>query len=1471
MAATDQTYRPQRTLDVVFGVSCLLMLVSIVWMFWDDYNRPFKQEIRHFRDVEEAVAERKALTEVPAADKIKQAEEDVRGAKEELAAKQSSLDDAKSRLNAELPIRVKAEADYQSVKADYDSAVSKYHIAVEEQGVNSSEANRMDKEVKRLKEKLDQRLAAYEVSKAREDKARKDQTELEKPLTEALDRLKKLNSDFDRFAKNAALKRWKTGDWVRALPVLDAFASPERIEQYTLNELPIDYSFKYVTRFDRCTTCHQGIARASYDKQTLRDLAQAPADLDTKLKDAMALIQQRKQLLEGTDEKLDYDPSELRTTKVNLSERQVSEYCAHPRLDLFVEANSPHPAEKFGCTICHGGQGSGTEFNLASHTPNNAQQKEDWTKKEGWESNHFWDYPMLPKRFVESSCLKCHHMVTDLLPNGNLTEKREDKFVDSPGAKVLRGYNLIREFGCFGCHEIAGNKGGREVGPDLRLEPSPPLEVMTASERLKMMADPANPPGTMRKVGPSLRRIVEKTNPEWTRKWLHGPRDFRPDTRMPHFYGLANNTPDVLPDAQKKFPDAEMHAIVHYLFQESNAYLQGKDLFYQTALARKAELEDKKKSNLISEVESKELEEVIRRLELAKRPTPIKSVLTAGDGKIVSLPPAPKDDKDRQKQIKEGRQLFTEKGCLACHSHQGTMKEFEDLPAVDTKADFGPNLSRLAAKIVPAAEKGDEDAKRRWLVQWIINPNIHFPRTRMPITHLNAEEAAAIAAWLLSQDAGWDAPDVSAPDTATLESMARTYLAKILPGHELDRRLQARGYSAEEIKDLAPDADERHLAQERGDESWDDKLKWYVGKKAIGQLGCFGCHDIPGFELAKPIGTPLNDWGKKDPERLAFEDIVAYVQKHHYKVDAPDDKGQPEADKTPYETFFWDALEHHTRDGFLNQKLREPRSYDYARLRAWDERLRMPQFKFARHNAPPEGESKEESDRQQMWQEADAREAVMTFVLGLLAEPIPLKYVYDPQGDRLAVAKGRKVLDKFNCAGCHQLHAGEYEFNPTMPTKDPDGNDTSVLQELESQYKRIIESDGYKGDDFKLDDPEFAHHNAWVGLGQARPDVLKVHGLFNQVKDTDIQLRLTEALRFNDSNKRALDIPAAETLSLPQMALVGRRDVEGGVLTNALVPYLVARKAKDLDTPGNARSGLPPPLLREGERAQPGWLFQFLRNPFKIRPPTILRMPRFNMSDDEAMALVNYFAATDRLSNPAAGLQYPYLTVPERDDGYLTVRNQEYVARLGKDKLAERTKELLPVWERLLKDRIDDLEEQLKVADKAVAAAKDADKAEATKRRDALKAELTQRQDEAKAKDKEGPFIKKLREQWQDKEVYSTDAYRLLANYSLCLNCHQVGSLDPKLPIGPALTLAQDRLRPEFTRLWIASPQRLLIYADANHPMPQPFERGVIKYPEFTGTALEKATALRDILMNYPGVAAEPANRAYRPSAEGVK
>src|SRR5262249_58845092 len=114
--------------------------------------------------------------------------------------------------------------------------------------------------------------------------------EAEKELAKAQDEEKRVAGEFDRLAKNAAQKSWKLGDWVRKLPVIDGFASPVRIQQTVLEELPIDYAFKRVPRFDRCTTCHLGIDRANFAADVLAGLGTVDEGTDKKLAGAKEML-----------------------------------------------------------------------------------------------------------------------------------------------------------------------------------------------------------------------------------------------------------------------------------------------------------------------------------------------------------------------------------------------------------------------------------------------------------------------------------------------------------------------------------------------------------------------------------------------------------------------------------------------------------------------------------------------------------------------------------------------------------------------------------------------------------------------------------------------------------------------------------------------------------------------------------------------------------------------------------------------------------------------------------------------------------------------------------------------------------------------------------------------------------------------------------------------------------------------------
>src|SRR5262249_52474241 len=202
------------------------------------------------------------------------------------------------------PLMVQAETDYQMIKAQFDSAISFFNIAVERHGPDSPEAQRYRREVANLEGQVKAKQDAYDEATEAFKQAQRRQEEVKASLTQALDKLKKLNTDFDRVAKSAAQKRWGLGDAFRRLPVIDAFASPYKIHQPTLEGLPTDSSSKYVPRFDRCTTCHLGIDRPGYDKPTLAALAEVPEDLQDRLGRARELIRSRIQTLQEANRKL---------------------------------------------------------------------------------------------------------------------------------------------------------------------------------------------------------------------------------------------------------------------------------------------------------------------------------------------------------------------------------------------------------------------------------------------------------------------------------------------------------------------------------------------------------------------------------------------------------------------------------------------------------------------------------------------------------------------------------------------------------------------------------------------------------------------------------------------------------------------------------------------------------------------------------------------------------------------------------------------------------------------------------------------------------------------------------------------------------------------------------------------------------------------------------------------------------------
>ncbi len=184
----------------------------------------------------------------------------------------------------------------------------------------------------------------------------------------------------------------------------------------------------------------------------------------------------------------------------------------HPNLDLYLSASSPHPFEGFGCTSCHSGLDRAVDFNTAGHSPRDDKQREEWKRKYHWDVQEFLETPMFPMQQIEAGCYKCHNGTNEV-----------------PKAAALdTGRDLIRIYGCFGCHKIPGYE-------------------------------------TIRKVGPDLSTVSGKVTKDWVRKWLANPKDFKSEARMPTFWWNSNNSG---PDFDKRNV-AEINAISDYLFSKS--------------------------------------------------------------------------------------------------------------------------------------------------------------------------------------------------------------------------------------------------------------------------------------------------------------------------------------------------------------------------------------------------------------------------------------------------------------------------------------------------------------------------------------------------------------------------------------------------------------------------------------------------------------------------------------------------------------------------------------------------------------------------------------------------------------------------------------------------------------------------------------------------------------------------------------
>ncbi len=559
---------------------------------------------------------------------------------------------------------------------------------------------------------------------------------------------------------------------------------------------------------------------------------------------------------------------------------------AHPHLALMVGADSKHPMEKTGCTVCHAGVGRRLDFARAAHSPGSEEERNAWKAAHGWAWQEYVDFPMLPMDYVQGQCLKCHMTGLPYAPKPELLvqppvkENPTDEVAKRPTApnpkkttaevdgawhpSVLEaGLDRVREYGCQGCHVIKGLAVTPGFAP-----------VGWGKEYVGVPGDVARPPrGALTsegrpKVAPPLTHLADKTTPEWTVRWLSSPNRYRPDTRMPSFWRQAqrNDHFELVLGPDGKPVDVP-------LVQEPTARDLAQMDVEQVAIVKALFAKSKSRAQEYKDV-------------------------PAGDPKL-------------------GAELFYGQGnCFACHVGPGrfgadgqrvpdSLERFltatGDLPA-------GPRLTALGSKVNP-----------KWLYAWLADPRHYNIVTRMPYNRFKDQLAADgktvvrsadqrradLVAYLLSfKDEAFDAMrnpgaagEWSPLHDELLDSFWMEWMGKRDP--------------KDPTKGITVEAARAYL----GGLPLEQKLV-DVGDHLLAFRGCFGCHDVAGLEDRQPVGKELTEEGSQDLHRFDFGIL------DHHEVE-------------------------HNRWSWIEAKLREPRLFDKGRFKpSWTDKLRMPKFNF---------------------------------------------------------------------------------------------------------------------------------------------------------------------------------------------------------------------------------------------------------------------------------------------------------------------------------------------------------------------------------------------------------------------------------------------------------------------------------------------------------------------------------------------
>ncbi|PIQ95848.1 MAG: cytochrome C [Nitrospinae bacterium CG11_big_fil_rev_8_21_14_0_20_56_8] len=326
--------------------------------------------------------------------------------------------------------------------------------------------------------------------------------------------------------------------------------------------------------------------------------------------------------------------------------------------------------------------------------------------------------------------------------------------------------------------------------------------------------------------------------------------------------------------------------------------------------------------------------------------------------------------------LSKGKQLFQKLGCHGCHLADGFTEE----------AKVGPRLTRIGSKV-----------NGSWLFRWVKKPRDYLPQTRMPDFSLSDRDAMAVSAYLLSSsEKNFELPEkytggdpeegqtlfesvgclachqvngkgeVFGPDLTHVGKKVNadwlvSWLSKPkLYNHQsIMPELRLSLEDANNIASFLLQFDKPAIDPAIETALQDPKLVG-EGEWVVRRRGCFACHDINGMENEGRIAPELSSFGRKQVLVLEFGD--AHVP--------------------------------HTWENWVRTKLKNPSTYRTERVLD-----KMPDFYLSE----------------------DEIDALVVLLKGFNGTQVPEEYRKIPSPKDIILEKGRRLITKYNCRGCHHV------------------------------------------------------------------------------------------------------------------------------------------------------------------------------------------------------------------------------------------------------------------------------------------------------------------------------------------------------------------------------------------------------------------------------------------------------------------